>query len=382
MKPPRKKILYLITKSNWGGAQRYVFDLVTHLNKDKFEVVVALGGTGILYEQLKHAGIKTISIASLERDITLKKELLFIRELWKIISKEKPEIIHLNSSKVGILGSIISRLKRVPLIIFTAHGWFFNENRPKWQKISSKTLHWITVLVSSKTIAVSTAVSNQMNWWGAQKKMKVIHPGRCIGVMFDRKEAREFLSNTGDEELQKLKTNSYLWIGTIAELHPVKQIDVLIKSIKILRNHGYKVCCLVMGTGSEKDKLTALIKHMKLQKCVFLLGHIPDAARYLHALDIFVLPSHSEAYGYVVHEAGLARLPVIASNVGGIPDIIKHNESGILVPSGDEQAIAKAIQKLKKNYRFTEKIRHNLKQSLQKRTVEIMTHSTEKMYEK
>ena len=126
----RKKVLFLITKSNWGGAQRYVYDLVTTLDKSQFDVVVALGGNGILVEMLNHAGIRTIIIQSLARNISIKNELSFARELWNILRIEKPDVFHVNSSKAGGVGTFLGRLSRVPRIIFTAHGWAFNEDRP------------------------------------------------------------------------------------------------------------------------------------------------------------------------------------------------------------------------------------------------------------
>ena len=155
MAKPKKKILYLITKSNWGGAQRYVFDLATSLNKEEYDVVVALGGTGRLVDELKNKKVRVIQLKSLERDISIFKEIKSAIELFKIIKSEKPNILHINSSKAGGLGALIGRILGVPKIIFTAHGWAFNEDRPWRQKISIKTLHWLTILLSHTTITVS-----------------------------------------------------------------------------------------------------------------------------------------------------------------------------------------------------------------------------------
>src|SRR3989338_2523185 len=151
----RKKVLFVITKSNWGCAQRYVYDLATHLPQETFDPVVALGGSGMLKTRLEEAGIRTISIPSLERDINLIKELQSLKYLWHIFHQEHPDIIHLNSSKIGGLGSVVaayfrlylkcqqlfniflSKSKKTTLntnscsliTIFTVHGWAFNEER-------------------------------------------------------------------------------------------------------------------------------------------------------------------------------------------------------------------------------------------------------------
>ena len=142
------KIVYLITKSNWGGAQKYVFELATGVlqdnnsNTSKYEVKVMVGGNGELITRLQSAGIQVIPIDSLSNKVGLKKELRTLGELWKIIRKEKPDILHVNSSKAGIMGALVGRILRVPKIVFTAHGWAFNEDRPFWQKIILKIVHW------------------------------------------------------------------------------------------------------------------------------------------------------------------------------------------------------------------------------------------------
>src|SRR3989338_7709209 len=103
------KVLFVITKSNWGGAQRYVYDLATALLRENYEVAVAVGGQGLLAENLKMAGIRVVGIPHLERDVNFFKETLSTLYLWKIFKSEQPDIIHLNSSKVGGLGAIAAR---------------------------------------------------------------------------------------------------------------------------------------------------------------------------------------------------------------------------------------------------------------------------------
>src|SRR3989338_7008885 len=166
----KKKILYCITKSNWGGAQRYVYDLATNLPKDKYETAVVLGGEGRLKEKLEAFGIKTISINSLQRDVGVIKDISSFFELIKIFMKEKPDIIHLNSSKMGGIGGLAGRFARVRKIIFTAHGWAYNEERSFLQKIAIAILHFITVAFSHLTIAVSEKAEEQFKNAGLMKK--------------------------------------------------------------------------------------------------------------------------------------------------------------------------------------------------------------------
>lgn len=373
----RKKVLFLITKSNWGGAQRYVYDLATHLNQNEFEPVVALGGNGELVTQLAHAGIRVITIETLARDISLKDEWEFTKELARIIRTERPDVLHVNSSKAGGVGTLLGRLLRVSKIIFTAHGWAFNEERPLWQKGIIAFLHYVTVLLSHRTIVVSHALMNQLRLPGAKRRMKVLHPGRTIGVMYEKAGARETLSIDFPVLVPHLKET---WVGTIAELHPIKNQTLLIKAMATLVKTFPDLKLLIIGEGSERTKLQGLIETHRLANSVFLLGAITEAARLLPAFDIFTLTSHSEAYGYVVHEAGLAGLPVVATNVGGIPEIIDHGISGLLIPTNNQIALTEALQTLLTSDSKRTAYASALKAKMQERSLEKMVRATESLY--
>jgi hypothetical protein len=223
-----KKVFYLITKANWGGAQRYVYDLATNLDKNKFEVLVISGEAGTLTEALAHQQIHSLTLPCLNNSLSPKDIWVTSKTLYQLFKKDKPDIIHVNSSVAGGIGALVGRVARVPKVIFTAHGWAFNEDRSFVSKLIFKFLHYLTVLLSHRTIAVSKALADQLPWPGTKSKIKILHPGRSIGVMFERAEARTTLI----QDFPFL--SSYIndtWIGTIAELHPIKQHDVLIRSL-------------------------------------------------------------------------------------------------------------------------------------------------------
>lgn len=374
----RTKVLFLITKSNWGGAQRYVYDLATTLDQANFEPVVILGGDGELTEKLEAAGIRTISLARLQRDISITKEIGFMLELWRTVRTEKPDVLHVNSSKAGGVGCFIGRLARVPRVIFTAHGWAFNEDRPKWQKFIIKKLHWWTVMLSHQTIAVSNAIVRQMNWPLAQRKMVVINPGRTVPEFVSRLSARTTFA------LQHPPLSPYtadVWLCIVAELHPIKQHQILFKILKSIVADFPNVRLICVGDGELRAVLTSYIKEHSLTHHIFLVGAIHEAASLLKAADMFVLPSLSESYGYVLHEAGLARVPIIASNVGGITDIIADETEGTLIDPNDHSQLEQALR----NYLRTPHTYNNKTQKLEaklaSRTVATMTGQTVKVYE-
>lgn len=343
MKEANKKALFLITKSNFGGAQRYVRDLAVGLPKDQFDVVVALGQSGPLEAKLREAGIRVLSLPSLQRDISIQKEWRAYQEISEMIKAERPDIFHINSSKAGALGALAGRLHGVPNIIFTAHGWAFNEDRPYWQKLVLKFIHYVTVLLSHHTIAVSIEVLKQMDWPGAARKITVIYNGREVENLMAKDEARAALI----EREPRLSTYpDDLWTMTIAELHPIKRHEAVIETIGEIAKTHPNLRHLIIGAGQEEKYLRDLIDVLGLEDHVFMLGNVNEAARYLKAADIFILASRSEALPYVVLEACSAGVPTIATRVGGIPEIIENEKSGLLIPPLDNRALENAIKRL------------------------------------
>ncbi len=373
----KKKVLYLITKSNWGGAQRYVYDLATTLDKTKFEPVVAMGGEGILGEMLHNAGIRTIILHEMQNKLSLKQARKAASELRTVLKAERPDILHVNSSTAGLIGALVGHTTRVPNIIFTAHGWAFNEDRPLSQRLMLKTLHYITVLLSDRTIAVSRAIVTQMNWLGAQRKMKVINPGRTIGVTYDRTEARTKLIGFCPELAPYLND---FWIVCLAELHPIKRHLVLLDAFRQLPLTDTPTRLILIGEGTERERIEIYIATHHLAGRVIVAGSITEAARFLKAFDLFVLASKSESYGYVLHEAGLAGVPVIATTVGGIPDIVENNKTGLLVPPDNAPALITAIHTLLTNPTQKAAYAAALQSELSGRSVVKMTKQTESLY--
>lgn len=374
----RKKIMFLITKSNWGGAQRYVYDLATNLDKNKYEPVVALGGDGTLKDMLDANGVRVVLIAGLQRDFSLWKEIFATLSVASLIRKEDPDILHVNSSKAGFIGAFLGRILFVPRVIFTAHGWAFNEQRPFYQRLAIKFLHWLTVVFAHHTIAVSNGLREQMNWYAVQDRMTVINPGRTITDMKSKDEARNQLAGFVPR-LESYKND--FWLGTIAELHPIKRLDVGIKSMSELIKTHPDLRYIIIGSGELRQKLEAQINTLNLNDHVFLAGAITEAGKLNKAFDLFVLPSASESYGYVLLEAGAASLPVVASNVGGIPDIIENEKSGLLVEPGNEAALTQAISKIINNPSLQEELGAVLFKTTSLQTVARMTKETEAIYE-
>ncbi|OGI91790.1 hypothetical protein A2933_02325 [Candidatus Nomurabacteria bacterium RIFCSPLOWO2_01_FULL_46_18] len=356
------KIFYGITKSNFGGAQRYVFELATETKKMGHDVVVLSGGQGALVENLTREKIKVITLNELERDISIAKEFSSFSRILKVLREERPDVFHINSSKMGGLGGLAGRLSGTRKIIFTTHGWAFNEPRPCYEKVIIKLFAWLTILFSHKTICVSEKTRRDVEGWPFIKnKLIVINNG-----------IREF-------NLAPRTDNSFT-VGTTSELHRVKGLDILLLAWnKFVKKH--KAVLMIFNEGGERKNLQNMATNLGISDSVVFKGFVDNARSSLSGFDIFCMPSRSEAMPYALLEAGLAGLPVIATNVGGIPEIIESGISGILIPTEDSEALFSSLILLSEDAELRKRLGINLKHSIQENfSFEKMVKQTFQLY--
>lgn len=370
----KKRILFAITKGNWGGAQKYVFDLATNLPKEQFEVCVLCGAGEQLEARLKEKNIRVIQIEALNRDVSIVKDAMSFAAVYKIFRKEKPDIVHLNSSKIGAIGALAGRLAGVKKIIFTGHGWAWNEDRFFVSKILIAFVHWLTILFSHTTIAVSEKVKSEISRlpFIPKSKIVVIYNGIADTEYMERFSARGALNGNVSEKF---------WVGTISELHRNKGVDNLVSAFADVAKSHLDTALIVIGEGEEQERLTALVQKLGLSKKVHLLGRKENAGKFLKAFDVFVLASRTDAFPYVPLEAGLAQLPVVATRVGGIPEAITDGKNGLLVRSGDIPALADAIKKLLEDGAKAAILGHNLRKTVEEKfSVNSMVQKTIAVY--
>ena len=380
MDTTRKKILYVITKSNWGGAQRYVFELATALQKTA-DVVVALGGTGNagasqgrLANQLSTTGIRTIFISEFMRDISFLREFKAFFTLLKLYKAEKPDVVHLNSSKAGGLGALAARIAGVKKIVFTVHGLPYDEDRQPLYRFLISLATWTTIALCHQAIVLSK------NDFARTKRLPFI--GKKINLIYNGIGETE-TAETHDAARQKLgiPLDTTPLIGTIAEFTKNKGLSFLVRAFVNLRKENVDARLCLIGNGELYPSIAAFIKENNLSDRVFLPGFIADADRYLTAFDIFALPSIKEGLPYVILEAGRAGLPVVATAVGGIPEIITDMESGIIVRPFQSKELKAALQFLienpEKRKSFGTALQEKIRRTFSKET---MIHAIETLY--
>lgn len=343
----RTTVLFIITKSNWGGAQRYVYDLATGLPREQYRAVVALGGTGAhqatpgqLQARLEAVGIPVVVVRHFLRDMRLMSDIRAFFELVRIVHTVRPDALHVTSSKAGGMGAAVGRLLGVRRIVFTSHGLTYDESwRPRWQRFVIAAFTWLSIMLAHTTIMISEATYRRARALPlAARKVVRIHNGITPPAFVAREIAREVLLPAGI-----VHNPNALIVGTIAEYHPNKNLDVLIEAFA--QRTTADTYLVLIGEGEELGKLEQCIARHSLGGRVILTGYVADAAQYLKALDVFVLPSKKEGLPYVLLEAGLASLPVVVSDIDGITDIVTNDVTGLILKA-EPAALADALRKL------------------------------------
>ncbi|MEK7659544.1 MAG: glycosyltransferase family 4 protein [Patescibacteria group bacterium] len=384
---PKKRILFVITQSEFGGAQRFLYELTIRLDKEKYEILVAAGEEekGIFFKSLKEKKINTRILKFLRRKINPFFDVLGIIELMNLINKFRPDYLHLNSSKAGFLGSIAGfkikllrprRFKNLK-IIYRIGGWSFNDPGLWWKKK-------IFILAEKMTAKLKDiiVVNNKSDYEQAIKFK--IKPKKELKLIYNGIDALKIDFLSRDEARRKLPKADFI-IGTIANFYPTKGLEYLIEMVKFLKfNFGLnleKIKFLIIGDGELRKSLESRIKNYGLEKEVILLCQIPKAHKFMKAFDIFVLPSVKEGFPWVILEAMAAKVPIIATSVGAMPEIIENGKNGILVEPKNPQKLAEAIKYLIENERTRDEFGIQAHQTvLFKFPVEKMVNQIEELF--
>jgi glycosyltransferase involved in cell wall biosynthesis len=322
--PARPRLLIVITLAEVGGAQSYVAALLPAL-RDEFDVVVAAYGDGPLRASAETAGVRFVALEHVRRRLDVWQDLLGFLELVRLVRRERPAVVHANSSKAGVLGRLAAVAARAPVRVFTVHGWAFRAHAG----MASLAYLWVDRLLSPLTgMTVCVAQSDLEAGVRARtcraRRATVIRNGVELTVPRARCDSGRPAT-----------------IVSVARLRPPKDVMTLVRAVAMLEPGSVRA--LVVGDGPERAELAAEIRRLGAERAVELLGERDDVAELLAAADLFVLSSASEGMPMCVLEAMAAGLPVIASAVGGVPEIVRDGETGILVPPRRPQALAAAI---------------------------------------
>ncbi len=366
------KILYIVTQSEWGGAQHYIFDLATNLPQEKYEVMVAAGGNEELYSKLNKHGIKNYKLKHLIREISPLEDIKAYFEIKKLINELKPDVLHLNSSKAGVIGAIAGKHAKVKKIIYTVHGFVFNEPMSNLQKNIYTFAEKFSARYKDKLICVSefdrqAGIKNKI---APENKLITINNGIEPIDFLNKVIARQKLDLPPDK----------IVIGTIANFYETKGLTYLISAAKEITKQFPDIIFRLIGFGQLEKELKLKIRGLNLQNN-FFLSKVLDAKKYLNAFDIFVLPSIKEGFPYAILEAMRAGLPIVATKVGGIPEMLKNETNGLLVEPFSPSDLATKITRLLKDNVLAVKIGRQAKIDVENYfSLEKMVERTKKIY--
>ena len=324
-------ILEIIGDSSLAGAPRHLLSIIENLDLDKFKIHV-ITPPGPLAGEIKDLKrkIDTDIIAMRSRS-----DFLAIRKIRQHIKHIKPDVIHVHGTRAGALGRLAAIGLNIP-VIYTEHLWTkhytINNVFIRWCHMVG---YWFLDLFTNVNIAVSHAVKEFLidNNISRTEKIKVIYNG----IADTNLKAKVFQS---DKEFV---------IASVGTLNRIKGMQYLIRAMDRVHQEFPEAKLEIIGDGPFKNKLVKEVEKYKLKKIVKFVGFTNEVEKYLTKFDLYIQPSLSESFGLAIVQAMNIGLPVIATNTGGITEVVTDGKSGVLVKPADSKELATAIIELLRN---------------------------------
>ena len=350
----KTKVVHIITRFDKGGSAENTFLTVQGLNKDKYEVILI---RGLAEESLmgpeeaaavernlaeaEKSGVKVITTPELVRSIQTVNDLKALFALIYIFKDERPDIVHTHTSKAGILGRWAAFFTNIKIIIHTPHGHVFWGYFNKWKTACFILLERLTALITDKIIALTEQEKKDHLHFkiAPDKKFTVIHSGIDLTAFSDVQ-----INASAMREKLGIPPEA-LVVGTAGRLTPIKGQKYLLEAAAEISKQKPDMFFVFLGDGELAPELSQIVSSLGIKNVMFL-GWRQDVPEVMSTFDIFVLPSLNEGMGKVLVEAMALGKPIVASNVGGIPDLVTHNRNGLLVPPADVEGLAYGINVL------------------------------------
>ena len=315
------KILHIDPERNWGGGEAQVLGLLTYLCRKGHRNDLLTHPGGRLFEQSGPLGVKRLSLMP-RNDLDLRP----VPALRRLIRSEKYDIVHFHTKRAHALSLWLPRGPQSPKYVVTRRMDY------------PETRSWYTRYLYNRrvdgVVAISRVIMNLLIEAGVEpERIRLIHSG-IDPQRFDR-----CADGSASAEYEAV-------VGIIASLEERKGHRYLFEAAAILKQRGHRIKYLVAGEGSARRELEERVKALNLGDEVRFCGFVSDAPAYLSQIDIFILPSLYEGLGVAVLEAMAAGKPVIASRVGGLPELVADRVTGLLVAPKNTEGLAQAIARL------------------------------------
>jgi glycosyltransferase involved in cell wall biosynthesis len=354
------KIFFIIPRFYIGGAERFTIDLIKHLDREKFDISLiclkdAEPETEIWREEIEVMGYPVIIIGK-----KTKLGLGCLFKLFWLLKKEKPEIVHTMIFSGDVYGRVAAKIAGIKVIISTEQNLNYGESAVK------HFLKKVTAPLSDKVVVISRAVKSYVIAYEGVKAEQV----EIIPNAVEKFIAPNSLSFVSGKKFT---------IGFMGRLTEQKGLECLLEAMALLKHKNIE--CLIAGDGEDRKKLEDLVESKGLNEIVYFVGWQKNRFDFFRLIDSFILPSRWEGLGVVLLEAGLFKLPVIASNIDGIVDVIDDNINGLLFSSGEARELAEKIELLKNNVELGERLGKNLEgKVLEKFNISNISKSYENLY--
>ena len=361
-----------------GGVLEYLYMFLKNFKDENYENVLIVSQD---YENKldKFRNIvNDIYVINMTREIKLKQDIKTTLQVRKLLKKLKPDILYLHSSKAGAYGRIALLFNRKTKILYNAHGWYFNADMSTKKKKVIILIEKILALRANKIINISKSEYDSALKYkiAPERKMCVIENGidftKFEGCDKYREETRKKY-NIGDNEIV---------IGVVGRLSEQKDPMTTIKAFNEVYKENKNVRLMYVGSGELENEVMEYAKENNLQHLVTITGWVDNTERYIPAFDIAILPSKWEGFGLAIIEYMACKKPIVASNVGGMLDIIKTEKNGFLAEVGDVSKFAEYIMKYINDKDLCNRVvNYNYEYSIKKFNISELVKEHKKLFE-
>lgn len=377
----KTRILYVIASANIGGAERFVYTLLESLNNGKFEKYVVCPARGYYAERFKPLTKDALFISAKRSFINLGT----ILRVARFIKANNIDIVHTMLYTSDFCGIVAGLLSGRCCVLNTINGFNFLVLKRDGVRLKRRLASFVYRFIyrySHKLVAVSEAVKKDL----LERRGIKVDPKKIEAVLAAGTDTA--YHNFSEEDVERLRTNylkgKELAISAIGALDQIKDYDNMLEAFSLAADKSSKVKLLIAGDGPEKEHLQSKVLALGLEKRVYFLGGLEEKKRnaLLYLTDIFINSSESEGCPTSLLEAMYFEKPIIATAAGGIPEIIKHSESGLLVPPKRPRQLAEAILDLAKNPKIRMQLGRGAKQAFEQRfTKGQMLQAYENIYD-
>lgn len=340
------KILRIQSRICIGGPAIHTALLAEHLPVDEFRTVLIGGAVEAdefsRYEELKKRGIDIRILKDMQRSTNPFKDIKALYQLYKIIRREKPDIVHTHTAKAGALGRTAAILSGVPLIFHTFHGHTFEGYFPFFITQIYKFIERFLARFSTAIIAISPRQKYDLSHKHhiiSAKQIHVIRLGFDLAPFFSVRKNGLLKKKLGLDAKHTL-------IGFIGRLVPIKNIPGALMILKSLHERGAICHLCIVGDGPERVRAERLTEKLGLRGYVHFLGWEQEIAQIYAGIDVLLLTSLNEGTPVAIIEAMATMTPTVASSVGGVPDLIVSGKNGFLYPLTDSEKAVDQVQRI------------------------------------